>query len=120
MAAAAATPPALLLGLVVAADAASRLRLLAVAAVGTVAYLSFVGAVTASIGLRLRRRLLPIIGTAVLAAPPVVLLIVLVGAYTVFFLPFMLPFFALAPIAAGADDGAGVGACRRSLALVAR
>lgn len=120
MALAASVPPALLLGLVVAADAAARTRLLSVALVGTIAYLAFVGSVTASIGLRLRSRLLPIVGTAALASPPVVLVIMLVGAYSVFFLPFMLPFFALAPIAAGADDGAGVAACWRSLTLVAR
>jgi hypothetical protein len=120
MALAATVPPALLLGVVVAADAASRLRLLSVALVATIAYLAFVGSVTASIGLRLRSRLLAILWTSVLASPPIVLVIVLVGPFTVFVLPFMLPFFALAPVAAGADDGSGVNACRRSLVLVAR
>jgi hypothetical protein len=120
MALAAAVPPALLLGLVVEADAASRVRLLSVALVATIAYLAFVGSVTASIGLRLRARLLPIVGTAALASPPIVLVIVLLGAYTVFVLPFVLPLFALAPIAAGAGDAAGVEACRRSIVLVAR
>jgi hypothetical protein len=35
-------------------------------------------------------------------------------------LPFILPFFALAPIVAGAGDGNGVAACRAALALVGK
>jgi hypothetical protein len=87
----------------------------------TAVYFTFVGAVTASAGDRLGRALPAVVATAILATPPIAAVFVLVGLlYAIVVLPFVLPFFVLAPVAAGAADGAGVAACRRALGLVGR
>jgi hypothetical protein len=109
-------------GLLVAelAGASQTTHVVVGALLGAMAYLAFVGVVTATIGGRLRGQARPVLGTAALAAPPVAVLIVVLAAGALLVLPFVLPLFALAPVAAGAGDAVGVAACQRSFALVAR
>jgi hypothetical protein len=80
------------------------------------AALALAGAMTAFIGQRLRRTLPGIVATALLVAPPFAAVAILHLA-AVFVLPLLLAPLGLAPVAAGAGDGAGFTACRRALAL---
>jgi hypothetical protein len=112
--------PALAVAALVATDPGDGVTLATVAVSGTVAYLSLLGAVTAAIGGRLRSKLAAIVLTAVTAMPPIALVIAVLGPIALLVLPFFLPFFALAPIVAGAGDGSGVAACRSALALVGK
>jgi hypothetical protein len=120
MTAAAAAAPAVLLGVLLAMSSPSVGLVAAETLLATVAYLSLVGAVTAVLGERLRRRLWAVIGTSVLASPVIAVCLVLLGPAALLVLPFLGPFFVLAPVAAGAGDSAGADACRRAFTLVAR
>jgi hypothetical protein len=80
------------------------------------AALALAGAMTAFIGQRLRRTLPGIVATALLVAPPFGLIAILHLA-AIFLVPLLLMPLGLAPVAAGAGDGAGLTACRRALAL---
>ncbi len=82
------------------------------------AALALAGAMTAFIGKRLRATLPGIVATALLCAPPFGVIAILHLA-AIFLVPLLLAPFGLAPIAAGAGDGAGVAALRRSLSLCA-
>jgi hypothetical protein len=112
--------PALAITGLVLADTGNRVNLVVVAVTGSIAYLTLLGVVTATIGERLRSHLGAILLTAVIAMPPIAVVIGVLGPIALLVLPFVLPFFALAPVAAGADDGRGVEACRRALQLVGR
>jgi hypothetical protein len=120
MALAAAILPAAAIAVLAAVDAGDGVNLAVIAATGSVAYLSLLGAVTAAIGERLRSHLGAVVLTAVTATPPVAVVIAVLGPLALLVLPFVLPFFALGPIAAGAGDGRGVTACRETLRLVRR
>ena len=104
----------------VATDPGDGVTLATVAVSGSLAYLTLLGAVTASIGARLRSHLGAIVSTSVVAMPPIAVVIAVLGPAALLVLPFVLPFFALAPIVAGAGDGSGVTACRRALSVVGR
>lgn len=120
MALASAILPALAVLVLVATDPGDGVTLATVAVSGSIAYLALIGAVTAVIGERLRSHLGAIVLTAVTAMPPIAVVIAVLGPVALLVLPFVLPFFALAPIAAGAGDASGVAACRTSLTLVGR
>ncbi len=83
------------------------------------AALALAGAMTAFIGQRLRRTLPGIVATALLVAPPFGVIAILHLA-AIFVVPLLLAPLGLAPVAAGAGDGAGLTACRRALSLCAR
>jgi hypothetical protein len=80
------------------------------------AALALAGAMTAFIGRRLRTTLPGIVATALLVAPPfgAIGLLHLAGIFVV---PLLLAPLGLAPVAAGAGDGAGVAAVRSALRL---
>jgi hypothetical protein len=120
MTVAAAALPAVVLGLLLATSSPALGFIAAETLLATVAYLSLVGAVAAVLGGRLQQRVWPIIGTSVLASPVIALCILVLGPAALLVLPFLGPFFVLAPVAAGAGDAAGAEACRRSFTLVAR
>ena len=80
--------------------------------------LALAGAMTAFIGQRLRRTLPGIVATALLVAPPFGVIAILHLA-AIFIVPLLLAPLGLAPVAAGAGDGAGLTACRRALSLCA-
>lgn len=80
------------------------------------AALSLAGAMTAFVGQRLRQTLPGIVATALLVAPVFGAIAVLHLA-AIFLVPLLLAPFGLAPVAAGAGDGAGLKACRRALEL---
>jgi hypothetical protein len=82
------------------------------------AALALAGAMTAFIGQRLRRTLPGIVVTALLVAPPFGVIAILHLA-AIFLVPLLLAPFGLAPVAAGAGDGAGFTAIRRALTLCA-
>ena len=81
------------------------------------AALALAGAMTAFIGQRLRRTLPGIVATALLVAPPFGVVAILHLA-AIFVVPLLLAPLGLAPVAAGAGDGAGLTACRRALVAV--
>src|SRR4029077_20453681 len=83
------------------------------------AVLALAGAMTAFIGRRLRQTLPGIVATALLVAPPFGARARLRPA-AIFVVPLLLAPLGLAPVAAGAGDGAGLRACRRALSLCAR
>jgi hypothetical protein len=117
---AAAAAPAVLLGVLLGVSSPAFGLVALETLLATVAYLSLVGAVAAVLGERLQRRFWAIVGTSVLASPVIAVCILLLGPAALLVLPFLGPFFVLAPVAAGAGDAAGADACRRSFALVAR
>jgi hypothetical protein len=117
---AAAAAPGLLLAVLLAVGSPAFGLVVAETLLATVAYLSLVGAVAAVLGERLQRRVWAIVGTSVLASPPIAVFILLLGPAALLVLPFLGPFFVLAPVAAGAGDSAGAEACRQSFTLVAR
>ena len=81
------------------------------------AALALAGAMTAFIGQAPARSTLPgIVATALLVAPPFGVIAILHLA-AIFVVPLLLAPLGLAPVAAGAGDGAGLAACRRALAL---
>ena len=80
--------------------------------------LALAGAMTAFIGKRLRQTLPGIIVTALLVAPAFGAIAVLHLA-AIFLVPLLLAPFGLAPVAAGAGDGAGFTAIKRALSLCA-
>jgi hypothetical protein len=120
MSLAAALVPTVAVLVLLATDPGDGVTLATVAVSGSIAYLSLLGAVTAAIGERLRSHLGAILLTSVIAMPPVAVVIAVLGPAALLVLPFVLPFFALAPIVAGAGDGSGVTACRAALRLVGR
>ncbi len=120
MSLAAALVPALAIVVLVATDPGDGVTLATVAVTGSLAYLTLLGTVTAAIGERLRSHFGAIVLTSLTAMPPIALVIAILGPFALAVLPFMLPFFALAPIAAGAGDGSGVAACRSALVLVGK
>ena len=71
------------------------------------AALALAGAMTAFIGQRLRRTLPGIVATALLVAPPFGVIAILHLA-AIFLVPLLLTPLGLAPVAAGAGDGAGL------------
>jgi hypothetical protein len=107
---AAAAAPGLLLAVLLAVGSPAFGLVVAETLLATVAYL----------GERLQRRVWAIVGTSVLASPPIAVFILLLGPAALLVLPFLGPFFVLAPVAAGAGDSAGAEACRQSFTLVAR
>jgi len=80
------------------------------------AALALAGAMTAFIGQRLRRTLAGIVATSLIAAIPFGAIAIFHLA-AIFVVPLLLPPFGLAPVAAGAGDGAGLRALRRALEL---
>jgi hypothetical protein len=80
------------------------------------AALALAGAMTAFIGQRLRATLPGIVATALLVAP-VFGVIAILHLAAIFVVPLLLAPLGLAPVAAGAGDGAGLKACRRALEL---
>jgi hypothetical protein len=84
-----------------------------------ISWMALVGAVTAVVGGRLRRTAAHVVGTALLVAPFLAAIVIAVGPYALVPIAFLLPFVALAPVAAGAGDCAGLAACRRALRLTA-
>jgi hypothetical protein len=80
------------------------------------AALALAGAMTAFIGKRLRCTLPGIVATALVAAVPFGAIAIFHLA-AIFLVPLLLPPFGLAPVAAGAGDGAGFRALRRALVL---
>src|SRR4051812_49896758 len=117
MALASAILPAAAVAILASVDASDGVNRAVIAVTGSVASLSLLGAVTAAIGERLRSHLSAVVVTAVTATPPVAVVIAALGPLALVVLPFVLPFFALGPIAAGAGDGRGVTACREALGL---
>jgi hypothetical protein len=59
------------------------------------------------------------VGTALLVAPFLAAIVIAGGPYALVPIAFLLPFVALAPVAAGAGDYAGLAACGRALRLTA-
>src|SRR4051794_33441291 len=116
MALAAAILPVLIIVALRAAGARPEL-IVTLGAFGTAAAaLALAGAMTAFIGRRLRQTLPGIVATALLVAPPFGAIAILHLA-AIFIVPLLLAPLGLAPVAAGAGDGIGLTACRRSFAL---
>ncbi len=116
MALIAAAFPALVVIALRAADARAEIIVTVGAFAAAAAALALAGAMTAFIGQRLRRTLPGIVATAFLVAPPFGVIAILHLA-AIFLVPLLLTPFGLAPVAAGAGDGAGLAACRRALEL---
>ena len=120
MALVAAAFPALVVIALREADARAEIIVTVGSFAAAAAALALAGAMTAFIGQRLRRTLLGIIATALLVALPFGAVAIFHLA-AIFLVPLLLPPFGLAPVAAGAGDGAGVTAIRaRADALQAR
>jgi hypothetical protein len=116
MALVAALFPVLIIVALRAADARPEL-IVTLGAFGTAtAALALAGSMTAFIGRRLRQTLPGIVATALLVAPAFGVIAILHLA-AILIVPLLLAPLGLAPVAAGAGDGAGLKACRRSLAL---
>jgi hypothetical protein len=118
MALVAAAFPALTVIALRAADADAEVIVTIGAFASAAAALALAGAMTAFIGQRLRQTLPGIIATALLVAPAFGVIAILHLA-AIFIVPLLLAPLGLAPVAAGAGDGAGFTACRRALALCA-
>jgi hypothetical protein len=116
MALAAALFPVLVIVVLRAAGARPELIVTLGAFATAAAALALAGAMTAFIGRRLRQTLPGIVATALLVAPPFGAIAILHLA-AIFIVPLLLAPLGLAPVAAGAGDGAGLRACRRSFAL---
>jgi len=116
MALLAAAFPALVVAGLRATDASAETIVMVGSFAAAAAALGLAGAMTAFIGKRLRRTLPGIVATALLVAPPFGVAAILHLA-AIFIVPFMLAPLGLAPVAAGAGDGAGLAACRRALTL---
>jgi hypothetical protein len=83
----------------------------------SLAYMLLAGLIAADAGRRVRRRLVPIVLTAPIAAIPVAILVATLGFAALFVLPFVLAPCALAAVAVGAGDASGIGAVRTACAL---
>jgi hypothetical protein len=118
MALVAAAFPALVVIALRSANARAELIVTVGSFAAAAAALALAGAMTAFIGRRLRATLPGIVGTALLCAPPFGVIAILHLA-AIFVVPLLLAPIGLAPIAAGAGDGAGFAALRRSLSLCA-
>ena len=116
MALVAAAFPALVVIALRSADAGAEAIVMIGSFAAAAAALALAGAMTAFIGKRLRRTLPGIVATAFLVAPPFGVIAILHLA-AIFLVPLLLTPLGLAPVAAGAGDGAGFTACRRALEL---
>jgi hypothetical protein len=116
MALVAAAFPALVVIVLRSADAGAEVIVMVGSFAAAAAALVLAGAMTAFIGKRLRRTLPGIVATAFLVAPPFGVIAILHLA-AIFLVPLLLTPLGLAPVAAGAGDGAGFTACRRALEL---
>jgi hypothetical protein len=81
------------------------------------AYMLLVGLIAADAGRRVRRRAIAVLLTACVAAVPIGVLVAGLTLASLLVLPFVATPCALAAVAAGADDAAGLGALRRGFAL---
>jgi hypothetical protein len=116
MALVAAVFPALVVVALRQADARAEIIVTVGSYAAAAAALALAGAMTAFIGQRLRRTLPGIVATALLVALPFAAVAIFHLA-AIFLVPLLLPLFGLAPVAAGAGDGAGLRAVRRALEL---
>lgn len=116
MALGAALFPALVVIALREADARAEIIVTVGSFAAAAAALALAGAMTAFIGRRLRATLPGVVATALLCAPPFGVIAILHLA-AIFLVPLLLAPLGLAPIAAGAGDGAGLAALRRSLSL---
>ena len=89
------------------ADAGAEIIVTVGSFAAAAAALALAGAMTAFIGQRLRRTLPGIVATALLVALPFGVIAILHLA-AIFVVPLLLPPLGLAPVAAGAGDGAGL------------
>jgi hypothetical protein len=88
-----------------------------VALTGSIAYLLLAGLIAADAGRRVRRRALAIAVTAPFAAIPMGVVAAALGFASLLVLPIVLTPCALAAVAAGAGDAAGIGALRLGCSL---
>ena len=116
MALVAAAFPALVVIVLREADAGAEVIVTVGSYAAAAAALALAGAMTAFIGQRLRRTLPGIVATALIVALPFGA-IALLHLAAIFVVPLLLPPFGLAPVAAGAGDGAGFRALRRAFRL---
>ena len=116
MALVAAAFPALVVIVLRGVDARAEIIVTVGSYAAAAAALALAGAMTAFIGQRLRRTLPGIVATSLIAAIPFGAIAIFHLA-AIFVVPLLLPPFGLAPVAAGAGDGAGLRALRRALAL---
>ena len=116
MALVAAAFPALVVIVLRGVDARAEIIVTVGSYAAAAAALALAGAMTAFIGQRLRRTLPGIVATSLIAAIPFGAIAIFHLA-AIFVVPLLLPPFGLAPVAAGAGDGAGLRALRRALEL---